>query len=352
MSYEHGGDIYTNEYRLDFSTNINPFGVSREVKRAAVDAMNRVSAYPDSQSGRLKGALAEKLGIPSKWLIVGNGAADLIFSLVLAEKPKKAMILAPAFLEYEQALKSIGCQVAVYDRPEEQAFVVDERFLLRLETELGKGLDMVFLCSPDNPTGAVIRKDILVQTLKLCDHYGARMVVDESFYEFAFVSETETMLPQLSEETALCILRSFTKMYGMPGLRLGYGICRDRRLIEDMEAVRQPWSVSIPAQEAGIAALHQPEWAEKVRRYVQEQRTWLEGELANLDFKVYPSQANYILFYGNVELMEPLKEKGILIRDCSNYRNLTKGYYRIAVKKEEENRQLIQTLREICPKGR
>lgn len=348
MKYEHGGDIYTNEYRLDFSANINPFGTSEQVRQAAVDAMSRVYAYPDSRCRRLKVALARKLGIPARWIIAGNGAADQIFTLALGMKPKRGMILAPAFLEYEQALRSVGCQVVVYERREAENFSVGEAFLQSLEVELKKGLDVVFLSSPDNPTGSVIRKEILMKSLKLCSQYKARMVVDESFYEFAFEAESETMLPQIREEKALFLIRSFTKMYGIPGLRLGYGICRDGELMEELEKVRQPWSVSIPAQEAGIAALASADWRDRTRSYVEEQRRWLHRQLEALGFNVYPSSANFLLFYTRMELMEPLKERGILIRDCGNYRGLTKGYYRAAVKREVENKQLIQALQEIC----
>lgn len=348
MRYEHGGDIYTNEYRLDFSSNINPFGMSEDVRLAAANSMKQASAYPDSRCRRFKSALAEKLGISEKWIIAGNGAADLIFSLVFAVRPKRGLILAPAFLEYEQALKSADCRTVVYERPKELDFTVDKRFIKVLEAELKQGLDLVFLCSPDNPTGGLIRKDILEEALKLCDRYGSLLVMDESFYEFAFAGESETMLPKIEETKSLVIIRSFTKMYGMPGLRLGYGISSDSRLIERMEMVRQPWSVSIPAQEAGIAALKAEGWTELVRNYVKKQRVWLQEQLTELGFRVYPSSANYLLFYTDRKLMEPLKEQGILIRDCSNYRGLADGYYRVAVKKEEENEELIRALCEIC----
>ena len=173
------------------------------------------------------------------------------------------------------------------------------------------------------------------------------MVVDESFWEFAFDQEAETMLPYIGQFQSLFLLRSFTKMYGIPGLRLGYGLCSDTDLLERMEEVRQPWGVSIPAQEAGIAALDETDWCRQVRSYVTEQRMWLAGELESMGCKVYPSSANYLLFYLDQELMEPLKRKGILIRNCSNYRGLIKGYYRIAVKTEEENRQLIDAIRDV-----
>lgn len=347
MKYTHGGDIYTTEYRLDFSANICPFGANEAVRQAAIRGMEMVTAYPDSQCRRLRQKLAETLKIPFEWIIAGNGAADVLFSLVLAEKPEKGMILAPAFQEYEQSLRSAGSQVIVWERNPEQGFRLDEEFLVCLEKELKEGLGIVFFCTPDNPSGTLILKDILLQSLELCEKYYARMVVDESFWEFAFDREEETMLPYIGQFQSLFLLRSFTKMYGIPGLRLGYGLCSDTNLLERMEEVRQPWSVSILAQEAGIAALDETGWRRKVKSYVAEQRIWLAGELESMGCKVYPSSANYLLFYLDQELMEPLKRKGILIRNCSNYRGLIKGYYRIAVKTEEENRQLIDAIRDV-----
>lgn len=186
MKYIHGGDIYTTEYRLDFSANICPFGANEAVRQAAIRGMEMVTAYPDSQCRRLRQKLAETLKIPVEWIIAGNGAADVLFSLVLAEKPEKGMILAPAFQEYEQSLRSAGSQVIVWERNPEQGFRLDEEFLVCLEKELKEGLGIVFFCTPDNPSGALILKDILLQSLELCEKYYARMVVDESFWEFAF----------------------------------------------------------------------------------------------------------------------------------------------------------------------
>ena len=351
MKYTHGGDVYTTEYRLDFSANICPFGVNEAVRQAAIHGMEAVTAYPDSQCRKLRYKIAKTCAVIPEWVTAGNGAADVLFSLVLAEKPGKGMILAPAFQEYEQALRSVDSEVIVWEREPEQDFRLGEEFLARLEQELKEGLGMVFFCTPDNPSGALITKDILLQSLKLCDKYYARMVVDESFWEFAFDQEEKTMLPYIGQFQSLFLLRSFTKMYGIPGLRLGYGLCSDTDLLERMEEVRQPWNVSIPAQEAGIAALDETDWCRRVRSYVAEQRNWLARKLECLGCKVYKSSANYLLFYLDQELMEPMKNKGILIRDCSNYRGLTKGYYRIAVKTEEENRQLIDAMRDVIAKA-
>lgn len=347
MKYVHGGDIYTNEYKLDFSANIAPFGCNEAVRQAAADSLQRIDAYPDPQCRRLKQKIVEKWILDSKNLVIGNGAADVLFSLVLAEKPKRGMILAPAFQEYEQALNSVDSHVIIYKRSSGCRFELGEDFLECLKDEGKKGLDMLFFCTPDNPVGALIPREILEKALAICEEYHIRMVVDESFWEFAYEESSETMLPSVSDHKQLFLLRSFTKMYGMPGLRLGCGICSDQNLIAQMEEIRQPWSVSIPAQEAGIAALDEDVWVRRVRDYVRSQREWLKEELKKLGCRVYPSVANYLLFYVEKDLMVPLKERGILIRDCSNYRSLEKGYYRIAVKEEKENRQLINALQEI-----
>lgn len=347
MKYVHGGDIYTNEYRLDFSANICPFGMNESVYQAAMQGMQESVAYPDSRCRRLRQKIGDVYHIPAEWTIAGNGAADVLFSLVLAEKPKKGMILAPTFQEYEQALRSVDSQIVVWERRPEHDFEVDEAFVRYLEQALKNGLDMVFFCTPDNPSGSLISKDILRKSLELCEKYGARMVVDESFWEFAYDHVEDTMLPLVQQSEALFLLRSFTKMYGMPGLRLGYGICSDQMLLERMEEIRQPWSVSVPAQEAGIAALDEKEWVRQVKCYVAEQRQWMAERLTKLGCRIYPSSANYLLFYLEQNLMEPLKKKGILIRDCSNYRGLGKGYYRVAVKRKEDNRQLIEALCDV-----
>ena len=134
-------------------------------------------------------------------------------------------------------------------------------------------------------------------------------------------------------------------MYGMPGLRLGYGLCSDSVLLRKMEEAVQPWNVSQPAQMAGIAACKEQAFAAKTRAYISSERMFLKEELEKLGFYVYPSKANYLFFEAPVDLYERCLEEQILIRDCSNYRGLEKGYYRIAVKSHEENLELLQILK-------
>ena len=327
-----------------------------ETVRLAVNAsVDGIGAYPDPSCRELKSALAEKLEISGDHLVIGNGAAELIFLAAQAVKPSAGLIPVPAFQEYEQALRSVDAETNVYHLKPEEDFLLGEDFVGWLEERLSaeavdtasggeKEDKMIFLCSPHNPTGQVIDKSILKKIMEISERFDVWLVVDESFGEFAYVSEEETMIPCLKETKKLIILRSFTKMYGIPGLRLGFCACADSVLAEKMESVRQPWSVSVPAQAAGVAILQEKTWAGDVRSYVEEQRIYLEEALQGLGFRVFSSRANFLLFYSDKPLAEHLKKRGILIRDCRNFAGLGEGYYRVAVKREEENHQLIEAL--------
>ena len=344
MQYAHGGDIYTYKNLLDFSINVNPLGPADAVVEAAARSMQRIREYPDSQSRELRNALAEKKGLAAERFVIGNGAADLLFSLVLAEKPKKAMIVIPAFSEYEQALRTVGCDVHHVYLYTEDNFEVNENILLNLTSDL----DVVFLCSPNNPTGKKIPKNLLTQILEKCVKYQIRLILDECFYEFLENPEEATMQAEVKNCSRLVILRAFTKMHAIPGLRLGYILCSDNSLLERMQRVRQPWSVSTVAQAAGLAAIEEEERVEKTRQYITKERKRMELELETIGISYIPSDANYILIYyeGKESLYEKLLEKNILIRDCQNYIGLKKGYYRIAIKRKEENDRLLTALRE------
>ena len=173
------------------------------------------------------------------------------------------------------------------------------------------------------------------------------MVVDECFLDFVEEPEKHTLKGKLAEYPNLFLLKAFTKRYAIPGVRLGYGFCSDSSVLERMEAVTQPWNVSTMAQQAGLAALKETEYVEKGRQLVFQESAWMKEKMGQLGQKVYPSEANYIFFHGPANLFECCVPKGILIRDCSNYPGLEKGYFRVAVKLHEQNEKLIQVLTDI-----
>lgn len=348
MHLIHGGDVYSARQKmkqepLDFSANINPMGMPPGAVRAAADALQQCTQYPDPLCRELRAALAAYEGIPAEQIVCGNGAADLIFRIVAATHPQRALLLEPTFAEYEQALRSMDCSIAYFPLQESEGFVLPEAFLQQLTPEI----NLLFLCNPNNPTGRTVSPALLQEIWKRCEEAGILLVVDECFNEFLEHPEQNTLKDVLETGANAVILKAFTKSFAMPGLRLGYGLCGNRDLAERIFSCGQPWGVSIPAQAAGVAALQEQGYLERMRRLIQTERRWLSENLARLGLRVFPSEANYILFRTETEisLRERMEQRGVLIRACGNYRGLDDRYYRIAVRGHDENERLIAVLK-------
>lgn len=346
MKHVHGGDVYKYKNCLDFSANCNPLGTPERVKQAIIESVERLEDYPEVGCGRLKEAIAQYEQVEKKEVICGNGAAELIYSLCRAKKPKKALLPAPTFAEYEQALSSVDCEIRYFFLEEKEDFRVKESYLEALTDDL----DILFLCNPNNPTGILMERDFLEKVLLRCRDKGIFAVVDECFLDFVREPENYTLKAHLKEYKHLFILKAFTKRYAIAGVRLGYGLCADEKILEQMEFMTQPWNVSAMAQAAGLAALKETDYVEAGRKLVFEEAEYMKREMEKLGLKVFPSQANYIFFKGPEMLFEQCVEKGILIRDCSNYPGLSKGYFRVAVKRHERNVKLIEVLKKIVQK--
>ncbi|WP_167957185.1 pyridoxal phosphate-dependent aminotransferase [Anaerosporobacter faecicola] len=341
--YVHGGDIYRHNPEHDFSANINPLGVNEHIMKAAADSLKDMGNYPDVSCTKLRMELSKKLSINPDWLYFGNGAADVLFTLIHALKPKRALLLSPTFSEYEQALQSVDCSIAYYSLTEENAFTLLPDYLQLLTDEL----DLIILCNPNNPVGNTIPMSTLQAILTTCVTRGIRVIMDECFNDFLDNTEENTLTNELATYNNLCILKAFTKMYAMAGLRLGYLITSNTAVLAHMNKVSQPWSVSVPAQAAGVAAVHEDEYVACTKRYVRKERDYLCAELESMGIRVYKPEANYIFFHHDTDWYRELLKYKILIRDCSNYKGLTKGYYRIAVRKREENQHLIRVMKKI-----
>lgn len=340
--YQHGGDIYENKVTLDFSSNINPMGIPEGVIKAASKGVELSYRYPDTKCRELKKAISAKEGVPEEHIVCGNGAADLIFSLVLTNRPRKALLPAPTFHEYTQALNCVDCEINYHPLFAEDGFLLKENFIDKITAET----DIIFLCNPNNPTGTLIAPDLQQRILKKCEECNTLLVADECFMDFVDQHELYTFSRLYAKSKNLFILKAFTKLYAMPGLRLGYGLSRDLKLLEKMKEVSQPWSVSVPAQMAGIAALKEEEYVTQSLNVISKEKDFLICELEKLNIRVYGSKANYIFFQADENLYKKCLDKGILIRNCSNYNGLGNGYYRIAVRTHDENSALIEVLKE------
>ena len=354
MDKLHGGDIYESKILCDFSVNVNPLGLPKGVCRVLKASVKHWNRYPDPKCRELTGRLAEYHGVKKERIVCGNGAADLIYRLASCKRPKRALLPAPTFSEYERALRAVGCRIRYWPLNEEEDYRVD---VCELADFLQEG-EMLFLCNPNNPTGLAVPAEQVELLAEACQKKQGFLVLDECFCDFLEQQDLYSFVERLKDYPKTAILRAFTKSYAMAGLRLGYLICGQQSLAEHIQRTGQPWSVSIPAQEAGVAALEEREYLEQTRRLVVKEREWMREGLLGLGFRVFPSQANYLLFkdteetrYGN--LWESLKRQGILIRDCSNFRGLETvlhppgaHYYRTGIRTREENEYLIKALRQ------
>ena len=342
MEQIHGGDIYRNPGVTDFSVNSNPLGMPQAVTDCLISHIKEMEHYPDIRCDKLRKAIAEFERCEPEEIQCGNGAAELFFAASLAIRPSEVLLPVPSFAEYERALSVTGARVRYYPLQERQEFQITEAFLDALTDDM----DLVILCNPNNPTGQPVPRELLEQILEKCKSLDIRLLLDECFVDFLEDSAAYRMTDHLAKYPNLLVVKAFTKTFCMPGLRLGYALCSERRLLQSMEACLQPWNVSTPAQLAGVAALEEAEkYLEQTRIVIKKERGKLMKALQETGFQVYGSRANYIFFRGKKGFYEKALQAGFLIRDCSNYRGLSEGYYRIAVRTEEENGRWIQWLR-------
>ena len=340
----HGGEVYSKAVEIDFSANINPLGTPEAVKEAVRDSLPLLSQYPDPYCRALVGAIAGFEGVPAERVLCGNGAAELIFSLCAALGPKRALLPVPSFSEYRTALEAAGCETEFYFMEQSEDFALTERFLPVLE---GFGGDMLLLCNPNNPTGQVIDPALLEEIRDICVRKGIFLFIDECFLDLTQGGEGLSLARRLRDGERTLLLKAFTKSYGMAGLRLGYCLCASPALLTEMGRATQAWNVSLPAQAAGVAALGQREFLDRARAIIHTQRPLLATGLEALGLTVIPSRANFLLFFSPRPLGEALLERGLQIRDCANYPGLGPGWYRTAVRLPEQNKRLLDAIKEI-----
>lgn len=341
LRYEHGGDVYGNPHiALDFSVNVNPLGMPDGVKRALVSHLEEYTRYPDPQCRALRAALAARYGLAPEQVLCGNGAADLIFRIAACLKPRRALAPAPTFSEYERAVRAFGGTMEMHPLSAENEFLLGEEFL----ASIAPGIELVFLCTPNNPTGLLIPFQRICHIVEACRARGTFVVLDECFLGF---TEGASMAGMLQAYPNLIILSAFTKLYAMAGLRLGYLLTGDPNLCTRIAGFGAPWSVSGPAQAAGCAALAEVGWEERSRALIKKERAYLQAELAALGIRVFKSDANFLLLQCDAPLFALLRAQGILVRDCSNFIGLDTRFIRIGVKTHAENQMLINAITEV-----
>lgn len=336
----HGGDIYRNQVRMDFSVNTNPLGIPEEVKASLHQAVEHCMQYPDIEAEQLKEALSRELSVPKEYLLPGNGASEIFLGIMHALRPKKVILPIPSFYGYEYAAKAVESEIICVPLKKEADFLPDEELITALDADA----QLLFLANPNNPTGKLMSREYLEKVLKVCKERDICVVLDECFIEFC--ENGISMVSELSTYHNLLIVRAFTKIYAIPGVRLGYLLCSDEALLNRIRGQLPEWNLSTFAQAAGVACLKQNGYIRRTAEYVAEERKCLTEGLESLGVQVVHSEVNFILCYSEKPLYEALLKKGILIRNCENFNGLSEGYYRIAVKCRKENEILQKAIGE------
>lgn len=345
-SAQYGRDV---EKILDYSANISPLGTPESVKQAIRDSLDYLIHYPDPDSVLLRQELAHHLLVGMEKIIVGNGSVELIYLLAKMIKPKQALLLHPTFSEYEFAIQSEGGRIKVLQLQAAKDFQIEvEEVLAALHD-----VQMVFLCNPNNPTGCLTKRENILRILDAAAAKNIFLIVDEAFLDFVENGEEFSLLPYINQYDNLFILRSLTKFFALPGLRIGCGIGNEK-VLNSMTNLREPWTVNSLAQAAALQALRDQEYARKVKETIWTEKEFLYQELNKIaGIHAYQPSVNYVFLsiqktgMTATQIQEAIAKEGILVRNCNSYPFLGENYLRVAVRTHPENEQLLLALKKI-----
>ena len=382
----HGGNIYkifrekNIKEILDYSSNINPYGIPESLKKRITENLEILERYPDPDYIELRQKLAHLNKVDMSNIILGNGATEIIFLFMKVINPKKILIAAPTFGEYERAVKAMkrvenssilgnsdkkkddenSCgkqkiKIEYFELKENDDFKLN---IHNLKNELEKKYDLLIMCNPNNPTGKFLKLDETEEILKECNKYNTKLFIDEAFIDFLKDGMKESIINTKENRYNLFVTRAFTKFFAIPGLRLGYGIYFDKKLEKRISEKKEPWSVNNIAEMAGLTVLDDTKYIEETLKWIEEEKIYMYEKLNKIPgIKVYETEVNFItgkidekLFSEglNVKILrEKMLEQGILIRDASNFNFLDERFFRLAIKNRKNNNRVIETLKKI-----
>ena len=373
MSKIHGGNIFqfAHEQRIepydviDFSANINPLGPSQHGLSALESQLRYISHYPDATNDDILNAIADIYGMNKNQIVVGNGAAELLYAICRLPGYTGAFVPAPGFSEYKAALEASRIPVRdIYYRPREDEhgkpyFEVPYLALETFAAEL-KGQDgriIVFLGNPNNPDGTLLDKNHIRTIASMLKDANSLLVIDESFIDFVgndTLQDNEySMRSLVNEFDNIIVVHSFTKFYAVPGLRIGAAFSNPL-IIEQLNSFIPTWSVNTLAQSYTEAALNDVEYVKRTKQVLHEEQLFMYNSLDTLDgITVYPPSANFMLFHIEQEgitaesINEALKKHNMIVRNCDSYMGLNNQWVRVAIKDHDTNVKLVEKLTDI-----
>lgn len=350
--YGHGGDLLSAKQiygipeheLLDYSSNMNPLGPPPVVNKILTQFMQTIGQYPDPAVRKLRAAIAQKHRIDMSNILVGNGAAEVIDLIVRYIQPARAAIASPCFIEYEQALEKVGASIYRIPLRADKQFVLGGEEVQQALVE--SGAQLYFLGQPNNPTGQYVKKEIIETLLQS----GAYVVLDEAFIDFHPAEDQLTWIQHIKQYERLFVIRSMTKFYSIPAIRLGY-IVGNASCISKMKSLQIPWSVNTLAQQIGAEVLADTEFEMRSKAWLRSEALYFSDALKKLKLTVFPTETNYVLVclkphysFPATALQQAMGMQGILIRDASSFHGLDDSYIRLAIKSRAENDRCISTL--------
>ena len=370
MQDPHGGNIANicltyglqPEEVVDFSANINPLGFPKGIETAICSNINTILHYPDPNCSELRRKLALKYDCKESNIVVGNGSSELFYLIPRAISPERGFVFQPTFTEFPRALKCAAVSVEEIICRDDDSFKIEtaclssyiEKSSVRETNTLGSSSlfkKIIFLCNPNNPTGYLIGKDEIVNLTQ--NYPDALIVVDEAFMELTFEPERYSVIDLAAKADNLIVVRSLTKLYGIPGIRLGF-LVANQDIVDRLLLQKEPWSVNSLAQFTGSAALDDMQFVIESRKYICAEKGFLFNELLKIkNIHVFKPSVNFILIkivdemLSASDLLGKLIKFGIIIRDCSNFVALSEKYFRVAVRNRDENIRLISALKEV-----
>ncbi len=352
----HGGDIYSSRIKHDFSVNINTASLSFFSKLNLAFSLGCIKNYPDPDCRDLRTAIAAFWKVRAEEIVCGGGATEILRAAFCCSERKTALLVCPCYTGYERILNSLGFSVERIMLDSSHGFYLTEEnqleFLRKIQDEKP---GVVLLANPNNPNGILHDREFLKDVAGLCSKSGSLFVLDECFIQLTEEGLSASFVPFFSGDVQAVVVNAFTKFFSIPGLRLGYGICSSMELAQKLKSHVCEWSAGTFAQRAGLLCLGKVERFTKAVLSQGIRRRKLAAGLEKLGLEVFDSSSCFVLFKVRDEAEKPmdssiwhrLKERGILIRDCSDYKGLGCGYYRVAVKSERENRILLAALEDV-----
>lgn len=355
----HGSDLekIADYYHLSkeniilFGANVNPLGLSGQVKKDLAAHLDVISSYPDRNYTDLKKAIASYTGTSAEHIVVGNGSTELISLLISQRAPKKALLLGPTYSEYARELNLVGGTLEYYNLKEEQDFKLD---ISDLTDALKSDIDLLIICNPNNPTSSAVSTPDIRELLAVCRSLDIFVMIDETYIEFAPKGAALSAVPLVPEFDNFMVIRGVSKFFAAPGLRFGYGLTSNQAFLQTLLTHQNPWSLNSVGAYAGERMLKDTDYIKKTWTLIDSERTRMCTKLSGLDtVKIYPAYANFVLVrilkegLTSFDVFEKAIHQNLMIRDCSSFESLNGEYVRFCIMNPEDNDRLLDVFRSL-----